>query len=90
MGYGCLGMGEWSLGVWEWVNGVWVHGESHNISLFDQGFHNNVLVFDVDNGCHGFPLRPHEGGAKDHAQITGLHQVLLRVGSDAADHMRVT
>ena len=67
------------MGVWEVVNEV---SESHGISLFNHDFHNDVLVFDVDNGCHGLPLWSHEGGAKDHAQITGLHQVLLRVGSD--------
>ena len=78
---GCMRMGEWKN---ECV-GKWAYGEwgAHSINLFNHDLHNDVLVFDVDDGCHGFPLRPHEGGAKDHTQITGLHQVPLRVGGDA-------
>ena len=52
---------------------------SHRINFLNHDLHNYVLILDVDNGCHGFTLRPHEGGAKDHAQITGFHEILIRV-----------
>lgn len=46
---------------------------SHSIDLFNHDLYYNVLVFDVHNSCHGCPLRSHEGGAKDDAQIAGFH-----------------
>ena len=68
------------MDVQEWVYGVW---KSHCINLFNHDFDDDILVFDVDYGCHGFPLGPHESGAKDHAQITSLHQVTFRMSSNA-------
>ena len=67
------------MGMSEWGNG---ERGSHRISFLNQEFHDDVLVLDVDDGCHGFSLRPHEGGAKDHAQIARLHQIPFRVGGD--------
>ena len=61
----------------------WVYGnEPHCINLFNHYLHYNVLVFDVYDGCHGFSLGSHEGRSKDHAQITCLHQILIRVGGN--------
>ena len=50
---------------------------THSVHFFDHDLHHNVLVLDVDDGCHGFPLRAHEGGAKHHAEVAGLHKVAI-------------
>ena len=78
--YGCI-LGAEMGPVWDmqYGNGEW---NSHCISLFNHDLHYDVLVLDVDDGCHGLTLWPHERGAKDHAQITGFHQVLVRVRID--------
>ena len=62
--------------------------KSHRINLIDHCLHYDVPVFDVNDGCHSFSLGPHENGSKDHAQITCLHQVLIRVCGNTAKGMR--
>ena len=65
------------------VGSTYMYTLTHCIHFLYHNLHHNVLVLDVDDGSYRLSLWSHEGGAKDHTQIAGLHEVALRFSSDA-------
>lgn len=58
------------------------HSVKYLFMILDQDLNDNVLKFDIHDGCYCFFLRPQQGGSKHNSKVCHCHQILLVVVSD--------
>lgn len=58
------------------------HGIKDLFMIFNEDLNDNVLKFDIHDGCYCFFLGPQQGRSKHHTKVGHCHQILLVVVSN--------